>query len=76
MTRLTVNLDDAVAARVKRQAKQRGVSVSKVIEGYLASLTPNQNTDSHTPILDSLTGILKGADPEDYHRYLEAKYLK
>jgi hypothetical protein len=30
---------------------------------------------SKTPILDSLLGSLKDANPEDYREYLAAKYL-
>src|SRR5580658_959920 len=65
MTRLTLNIDYAVLTRARRWAKSRGVSLTKLVAAYLATLG-----DSRTPILDSVRGILKKGDVEDYRRYL------
>lgn len=46
-----------------------------MVEAYLNSFTsPEHNVRKDTPILRSLRGILKKADPKDYGGYLECKY--
>ncbi len=38
LSKLTLSVRDRVVSRAKRYAKQRGVSVSKIVEAYLASV--------------------------------------
>lgn len=77
MSKLTLNVDPRVADRAKRYAKKRGVSVSRLVETYLASVS-NQGAEvtdeDDPPILRSLRGSLKGTSVRDYHKYLEEKY--
>ncbi|MBI3209456.1 MAG: hypothetical protein HYZ37_11230 [Candidatus Solibacter usitatus] len=75
MAKLTLSVDSRVVSRAKQYAKQRGVSVSKVVEGYLAAIAePPPPATGPTPILRSLRGILKKADIGDYRKHLASKY--
>ena len=76
MSKLTLSVDDGVVSRAKRYAKQQGVSVSGMVEAYLAVISepsPRTSKDS-PPILRSVRGSLKKADLEAYRRHLAAKY--
>jgi hypothetical protein len=68
MSKLTLSVDDAVILRAKRYAKKQGVSVSKMVEAYLAAVAADP------PILRSVTGVLKSADIKDYKRHSTTKY--
>ena len=73
VSKLTLSVDPAVIARAKRYAKQRGVSVSKMVETYLASVS-EQPASVVPPVLRSLRGILRNVDPKDYRKHLVQKY--
>ncbi len=79
MSKLTLSVDEKVVARAKRYAERNGVSVSFLVENYLAEVsglikrkTPADVTS--TPIVDSLRGTLKKGDIEDYRAYLVKKH--
>jgi len=74
-SRLTFTVDPSVVARARRYAKQRGISLSKMVEGYLGAVTavPPALRDM-PPVLRSLRGILKKADSEDHKKHLARKY--
>jgi hypothetical protein len=75
MAKLTLSVDDQVVSGAKQYAKLRGVSVSQMVETYLAAVAethPSSAGDS--PVLRSVRGILKKADIEDYRRHLATKY--
>jgi hypothetical protein len=74
MPKLTLSIDQAVVARAKRYAKEQGTSVSKLVETYLEVLSDPPPIRVEPPILRSLRGTLKKADPGDYRRHLTAKY--
>jgi antitoxin component of RelBE/YafQ-DinJ toxin-antitoxin module len=75
MSKLTLSVDDTVISRAKGYAKKQGVSISKMVEAYLAAVAgPTTRVPADTPILRSLRGILKNADVKDYKRYLATKY--
>ncbi len=73
-TKLTLSLDPAVITRAKRYAKQRGVSVSAMVETYLAAVSQPMDAAKTPQVRGRLQGVLKGADPADYRRHLERKY--
>ena len=75
MSKLTLSVDDRVVSRAKRYAKQHGISVSQMVETYLAAVD-DHSAPAHpdTPILRSLRGSLKKADLADYRKHLSAKY--
>jgi len=75
MAKLTLSVDEDVISRAKSYARQRGVSISAMVETYLDSVTglrPSAKKDA--PVLRSLRGILKKADLEERRRHLAAKY--
>ena len=79
-TKLTIKLDGEVIDRAKRYAKVRKTSLSKMIESYLDSVTkPNSKKIKITPLVKSLSGVIKlPADydyKKDYADYLSKKYL-
>lgn len=75
MSKLTLSVDDAVISRAKRYAKTHGVSISKMVEAYLAAVAdPASRAPADTPILRSVRGVLKNADVKDYKRHLATKY--
>lgn len=75
MAKLTLSVDDRVVSRAKQYAKQRGVSVSAMVETYLAAVAePVGSTPGDAPILRSVRGVLKNADIDQYRKHLAAKY--
>ena len=75
MSKLTLSVDNRVVARAKRYAKRQGVSVSKMVEAYLATVAqPVSPVTRDAPILRSVRGALKKAHIDQYRRYLAAKY--
>jgi len=76
MSKLTLSVDDKVISRAKRYAKQRGVSISAMVETYLDAVAaaPSKQTKNLPPVLRSLRGILKDADRDMYREHLANKY--
>jgi hypothetical protein len=75
MSKLTLSVDERVVSRAKRYARQRGVSISKMVETYLAAVAgPASAALPEPPILRSLRGSLKKADLDAYRRHLAIKY--
>jgi hypothetical protein len=80
-TKLTLRLNDNVIERAKIFARNHKISLSKMIETYLDSVT-KQNDDekkiSITPLVESLSGVIDLPDDFDYKKeyrdYLEKKY--
>jgi hypothetical protein len=73
MAKLTLSVDGRVVSRAKQYAKLRGVSVSEMVETYLAAVAEPPHS-AGAPILRSVRGILKKADVADYRKHLAAKY--
>jgi hypothetical protein len=75
MAKLTLSVDERVISRAKQYAKRRGVSISKMVEDYLAGVVEGASpVVGDTPILRSLLGVLKNADIEEYREHLTTKY--
>lgn len=77
-TKLTLNLDKEVIFEAKTYAKKHQVSLSKLIENYLNSLTrASKEKSSVSPLVESLTGIIPDDYDEkhDYRNYIDKKYL-
>lgn len=80
-TKVTLTLDSKLLERAKARARQRGVSVSDLVQESLstaladATQVPFQK-EALPPITRSLCGALKGArsDQSDYVAYLEEKH--
>ena len=76
MSKLTLSVDPDVISRAKRYAKRRGVSVSAMVEAYLAAVagTTTLTSKDLPPVLRSIRGILKKADIESFRAHLVDKY--
>jgi hypothetical protein len=76
MSKLTLSVDEGVVSRAKRYAKWQGVSISQMVEAYLAAVSeqsPRTLKDT-PPILRSLRGSLKKADLRADKQRLAEKY--
>jgi hypothetical protein len=59
MAKLTLSVDHRVVSRAKQYAKRRGVSVSEMVEAYLAAVAePPSPAAGATPILRLVRGVL------------------
>jgi len=75
MAKLTLSVDTQVVSRAKQYAKRRGVSVSEMVETYLAAVAePVSPATGAVPILRAVRGVLKKADIDEYRKHLAAKY--
>lgn len=76
-TKLTLNLDKEIIEEAKTYAKNHHVSLSKLIENYLNSLTRKSKKNTSVSLLvESLTGIIPNDydEREDYRNYIDKKY--
>jgi len=76
-TKLTLNIDKEVIEEAKTYAKSHQVSLSKLIENYLNSLTrETKKRSSVSPLVESLTGIIPSDydEKKDYRNYIDKKY--
>jgi len=79
-TKLTLRLNDSVIERAKGYARNHRVSLSKMVESYLDSVTKEkeEKTILITPLVESLSGVIDlPADfdyKKEYHAYLAEKY--
>ena len=77
-TKLTLNIDDNVIEEAKSYAKNNSISLSKLIENYLLSLTNKKSkTTKVSPLVESLTGVVSlesGDYNKEYSDYLSKKY--
>ncbi len=78
-TKLTLKLEQTVIDKAKDYAKDHRTSLSKLIENYLLNITnKKEQTESITPLVKSLSGIIKlptDFDPKkDYGDFLINKY--
>ena len=75
MGKLTLSVDERIVSRAKKYAKQRGLSISRMVETYLETVAgPAPAAKGDTPVLRALRGSLKHADLDERRRYLAAKH--
>lgn len=82
--KLTLSLNAHIVEKAKSYAKENGISLSRMIENYLALLTDadaNKSTElTISPLVNRLVGVvdLEGSEEEayksDYTDYLMEKY--
>lgn len=76
-SKLTLSIDKEIIEEAKTYAKTKRVSLSKLIENYLNSLShESKNSDTVSPLVQSLTGIIPNSydEREDYRNYIDQKY--
>lgn len=81
-TKLTLTVDKSVIDKAKKYAKEKGRSLSEIIENYLKAITTDNQTEDVeiSPIVKSLRGSFKMPKDFDYKKELTdaltEKYLK
>jgi hypothetical protein len=85
-TKLTLNVDDKIVARAKRESAKRKVSLSSLVEDYLDRFSKNafakKNQNTGPSLLEQIRKYTKNPTslPEDFdykkalHEHLEEKY--
>jgi len=79
-TKLTLTIEQAVIERAKYYAKEKGRSLSDIIENYLKAITKEQKIEEDlSPLIKSLQGSFKAPKSFDYKKELSKglseKYL-
>jgi hypothetical protein len=77
-TKLTLKLDKLIIENAKEYAKEKNISLSKMIENYLQAITNKRKNEIEiSPLVKSLTGVIGQQDDnykKDYTDYLSKKY--
>ncbi len=75
-SKLTLKLEKEVIEKAKFFAKSQHTSLSRLIENYLMTITSEEDPESITPLVKSLSGIIDLPEDEkdDYSDYLTKKY--
>lgn len=78
-TKLIIRLNDSVIERAKIYARNHKISLSKIIESYLDSVTRQKSDEIDiTPLVESLSGVIDLPDDynykSEYSDYLTEKY--
>ena len=77
-TKLTLNIEQNTIETAKIYAKNNSISLSKLIENYLLSLTKKSQTEFKiSPLVESLTGVITFENEDykkEYSNYLQNKY--
>lgn len=77
-TKLTLTLEKEVIEVAKKYAKEKGHSLSELVENYFKLLTKDSKTEmvELSPKVKSLKGILKVDENFDYKEILEEEIIK
>ena len=68
-TKLTLNLDKRVIEEAKAYARSQKISLSRLIESYLASLVKKERDDIQiTPLVESLSGVISLEKDYDFKK--------
>jgi hypothetical protein len=78
-TKLTIRLNENVIQRAKNYAQSHKISLSRMIESYLDSVTKQKAGDDEiTPLVESLSGVIELPEEYNYRKeyadYLTEKY--
>ena len=78
-TKLTIKLDKNIIEKAKKYARQKNISLSRMIESYLNTITRESKSDVEiSPLVKSLSGVVSLPDnfdfKTDYTVYLSEKY--
>jgi hypothetical protein len=75
-TKFTARVDRDAFETAKKYAGNHSTTVTSLVEEFFRSLGKVDKIFQDTPILNELAGSLRIDTPlEDYHTYLEKKYL-
>ncbi|HRO97080.1 MAG TPA: DUF6364 family protein [Ferruginibacter sp.] len=77
-TKLTIKLDSDIIEQAKSYAKSKNISLSKIIESYLGLLVEPGQKQEVTPLVKSLSGVVKLPKnfdaKKEYRKHLSTKY--
>lgn len=81
--KLTLKLNNQVIEQAKVYARKKNISLSKLVEAYLQFLISGgsgSDKDEVTPLVKSLSGVIKSSAAADsksaYKKHLTKKYSK
>ncbi len=70
-TKLTLTIEQSIIEKAKSYAKEKGRSLSDIIENYLKAITTEQRKiEDISPLVNSLRGSFKSPEPFDYKKEL------
>ncbi len=80
-TKLTLTIEQSIIERAKSYAKEKGRSLSDIIENYLKAITKEEKIEEElSPLVKSLQGSFKAPKSFDYKdelsKALSEKYIK
>ena len=77
-TKLTLTIEQDIIDQAKKYAKQKGKSLSAIVENYLKILTKDQEFSEVeiTPLVRSLRGAFKSPEGFDYKKELSQRLSK
>ena len=87
-TKLTLNIEDTIVARAKRESAKRKKSLSSLVEEYLDRISKNgsqkKNRNSEPSLLERIRKFKGNAEPiqgninykKEWHQHLDEKYGK
>jgi hypothetical protein len=79
-TKLTLRLDDSVIQKAKKTARNKGVSLSRMVEDYFKSVGAQERHEvRESPVLYEVAGVLSGNHDAaqlrvGYRKHLSEKY--
>ena len=70
-TKLTLTIEQSIIEKAKLYAKEKGRSLSDIIENYLKAITTEQRAiEDISPLVNSLRGSFKAPENFDYKKEL------
>ncbi len=77
-TKLTLTIEQSIIEKAKAYSREKGRSLSDIIENYLKAITREQTNSGIeiTPIVKSLKGSFKAPDGFDYKQELSDRLAK
>jgi len=70
-TKLTLTIEQSIIEKAKSYAKEKGRSLSDIIENYLKVITTEQrDIEDISPLVNSLRGSFKAPENFDYKKEL------
>ena len=70
-TKLTLTIEQSIIEKAKSYAKERGRSLSDIIENYLKAITTEKRVvEDISPLVNSLRGSFKAPESFDYKKEL------
>jgi hypothetical protein len=76
-TKLTLTIDDSIISIAKKYAKEKGKSLSDIVENYLLTLTSKENNDEKiSPKIIKLKGVIKMRGNFDYKKEMTKALAK